>query len=78
MNTLSWLSVLLSALCLIYLSGERLLADRYRKKLVHIVHVNGIRGKSTVTRLIGAGLAAGGLRVMTKTTGTLPRRTRRT
>ena len=72
MNTISWLSVALSALCLIYLIIERLLADRYRKKLVHIIHVNGIRGKSTVTRLIGAGLAAGGLRVMTKTTGTLP------
>jgi poly-gamma-glutamate synthase PgsB/CapB len=33
------------------------------------VHVNGIRGKSTVTRLIGGALREGGLKVLTKTTG---------
>src|SRR5690554_5937727 len=37
------------------------------------IHVNGTRGKSSVTRLIAAGLRAGGLRVLAKTTGTLPR-----
>lgn len=37
------------------------------------IHVNGTRGKSSVTRLIAAGLRAGGLRVCAKTTGTLPR-----
>ncbi len=37
------------------------------------VHVNGTRGKSSVTRLIAAGLRAGGIRTMAKTTGTLPR-----
>ncbi len=37
------------------------------------VHVNGTRGKSGVTRLIAAGLRAGGLRTCAKTTGTLPR-----
>jgi poly-gamma-glutamate synthase PgsB/CapB len=37
------------------------------------IHVNGTRGKSTVTRLIAAGLRAGGLRTVAKTTGTLPR-----
>lgn len=35
--------------------------------------VNGTRGKSSVTRLIGAGLRAGGYMVMSKTTGTDPR-----
>ncbi|HCL82115.1 MAG TPA: poly-gamma-glutamate synthase PgsB, partial [Nitrospiraceae bacterium] len=35
--------------------------------------VNGTRGKSSVTRLIGAGLRAGGFNVMAKTTGTKPR-----
>ncbi|OQB99066.1 MAG: Capsule biosynthesis protein CapB [Spirochaetes bacterium ADurb.Bin110] len=35
--------------------------------------VNGTRGKSTVTRLIAAGLAAGGLRVYAKTTGSAAR-----
>lgn len=37
------------------------------------VHVNGTRGKSSVTRLIGAGLSAGGLRTVVKVTGTFPR-----
>lgn len=33
------------------------------------VHVNGSRGKSSVTRLIAAGLRGGGLRTVAKTTG---------
>ncbi|MCB9357200.1 MAG: poly-gamma-glutamate synthase PgsB [Calditrichaeota bacterium] len=37
------------------------------------IHVNGTRGKSSVTRLIAAGLRAGGIRTLAKTTGTLPR-----
>lgn len=37
------------------------------------VDVNGTRGKSTVTRLIAAGLSAGGIKTAAKTTGTLPR-----
>lgn len=37
------------------------------------IHVNGTRGKSSVTRLIAAGLRAGGIQVMAKTTGTAPR-----
>ena len=37
------------------------------------VHINGTRGKSSVTRLIAAGLRAGGLNTMAKTTGTMPR-----
>ncbi len=36
------------------------------------IHVNGTRGKSGVTRLIAAGLRAGGIRTCAKTTGTLP------
>ncbi len=37
------------------------------------VHVNGTRGKSSVTRLIAAGLRAGGIKTLAKVTGTLPR-----
>ena len=37
------------------------------------IHVNGTRGKSSVTRLIAAGLNEGGIRAFAKTTGTLPR-----
>jgi poly-gamma-glutamate synthase PgsB/CapB len=37
------------------------------------IHVNGTRGKSSVTRLIAAGLRAGGLRTVAKTTGSAAR-----
>ncbi|MEK7348937.1 MAG: poly-gamma-glutamate synthase PgsB [Candidatus Eisenbacteria bacterium] len=37
------------------------------------IHVNGTRGKSSVTRLIAAGLRAGGVRTFAKTTGTMAR-----
>lgn len=37
------------------------------------IHVNGTRGKSSITRLIAAGLRSGGWRVVGKATGTLPR-----
>ena len=37
------------------------------------IHINGTRGKSSVTRLIAAGTRAGGLRTYAKTTGTTPR-----
>ena len=37
------------------------------------IHVNGTRGKSSVTRLIAAGLREGGKVTVAKTTGTLPR-----
>lgn len=42
---------------------------RYRRRIPVRVHVNGTRGKSSVARLIGAGLRGGGLRVVAKTTG---------
>ena len=37
------------------------------------IHVNGSRGKSSVVRLIAAGLRQGGLKTYAKTTGTSPR-----
>jgi poly-gamma-glutamate synthase PgsB/CapB len=46
---------------------------RYLRRIPVRVHVNGTRGKSSVTRLIGAGLRAGGVNTITKTTGTAPR-----
>ncbi|HJL18912.1 MAG TPA: poly-gamma-glutamate synthase PgsB [Sandaracinaceae bacterium LLY-WYZ-13_1] len=58
---------------LVWLGHELL---RHRRALARIpvrVHVNGTRGKSSVTRLIAAGLRAGGKRVVAKTTGTLAR-----
>ena len=37
------------------------------------IHINGTRGKSSVTRLVGAALREGGIRTITKVTGTYPR-----
>lgn len=51
-------------------------AARHQQRIRSIpvrIHINGTRGKSSVTRLIGAGLRAGGLRTVTKVTGTFPR-----
>ncbi|MCB9584091.1 MAG: poly-gamma-glutamate synthase PgsB [Polyangiaceae bacterium] len=48
----------------------------HRRNLARIpirIHVNGTRGKSSVTRLIAAALREGGLRTFAKTTGTLAR-----
>ena len=63
---------LLAAVWLAYLFAESSRARRDRALLRHVVHVNGTRGKSSVSRLIEAGLRAGGLRVFCKTTGTDP------
>jgi poly-gamma-glutamate synthase PgsB/CapB len=52
---------------------ERLNHQRVISSIPLRVHVNGTRGKSSVTRLIAAGLRAGGIRTFAKTTGTAPR-----
>ena len=46
-------------LYLLYLLWEAHTARVARKKLAHVVHVNGTRGKSTVSRLIEAGSVRG-------------------
>lgn len=49
---------------------------QHQKVLANIpirIHINGSRGKSSVTRLVGAGLRAGGLKTLSKTTGSAPR-----
>jgi len=46
---------------------------RMKKTFSHRVHVNGTRGKSSVTRLIAAALREGGVPTMAKTTGTAAR-----
>jgi len=68
----TWLTVFACAVYLLWLVREKRRACRDRAALKHVIHVNGIRGKSSVSRLIDAGLRAGGLRVFTKTTGSCP------
>lgn len=68
---MKWI-LLLWLIWLAYLAVESARTRRARKKLPHIIHVNGTRGKSTVSRLIAAGLRAGGISVFCKTTGTDP------
>lgn len=49
---------------------------RHQKRIFSIplrIHINGTRGKSSVTRLIGAGLREGGVSNVIKVTGTFPR-----
>ena len=70
-TVMKWL-LLLWLIWLIYLGMEQAQTRRARKTLLHIIHVNGTRGKSTVSRLIAAGLRAGGISVFCKTTGTTP------
>lgn len=48
----------------------------HNSRLNHIpirIHINGTRGKSSVTRLIASAFRANGITVLAKTTGTLPR-----
>ncbi|NOZ07986.1 MAG: poly-gamma-glutamate synthase PgsB [FCB group bacterium] len=52
---------------------ESLLHQRALAQLPVRIHINGSRGKSSVTRLVAAGLRAGGLKTLAKTTGSAPR-----
>lgn len=52
-----------------FLGLESFRVSGSRRRVGLRIHVNGTRGKSSVCRLIGAGLHAGGLRAMVKTTG---------
>lgn len=69
------MQTVLIAMLLVILIGlglEQRRTVKDRSKLMHVVYVNGIRGKSSTTRLIDSGLRAGGYRVFSKTTGTVP------
>ena len=52
---------------------EQLRLRRNLSSIRYRIHVNGTRGKSSVVRLIAAGLREGGIRTCAKTTGTLAR-----
>lgn len=57
----------------IWLISVRKQHDQMITQVKHRIHVNGIRGKSSVTRLIAASLREGNIRTLGKTTGTAAR-----
>ena len=69
------ISILLFLLILLTISGyiELYIHNKSLLKIPTRIHVNGTRGKSSVTRLIAAGIRESGLKTYAKTTGTTPR-----
>ncbi len=57
----------------LYYIYEKQNHNNFRRKIPLVIHINGTRGKSSVTRLIAAGLRAGGKKTIAKTTGSTPR-----
>lgn len=72
MQSLIIIAIITAAL-IIYGVFEFIEHAAHLKRIPFRIHVNGTRGKSSVTRLIGAGLRAGGYNTITKVTGTFPR-----
>lgn len=73
MDHSAWILSALVGFLLVWL-GSELIRHRLALRQIPIrIHVNGTRGKSSVTRLIAAGLRAAGRRVVAKTTGTTAR-----
>jgi poly-gamma-glutamate synthase PgsB/CapB len=68
-----WVIVILVLFIVLYGIWEYFSHQYHLGLLKTRVHVNGTRGKSSVTRLITGGLRGGGHRVFGKTTGTKPR-----
>lgn len=68
-----YITLILLLIILLYGIIEYQIHQKYIQSIPIRIHVNGTRGKSSVTRLIGAGLRAGGYKTYTKVTGTFPR-----
>lgn len=66
------IAMFLSITYIIYLIYEKKANDKYLSTFKYIIHVNGIRGKTSVCRLIDANLRGAGYSVFTKTTGSTP------
>ena len=73
--TIIQFSMIIAAIALLLFLGikEKRKNEENIKKLPIRVNVNGIRGKSTATRLITGVLDSAGYKVVGKTTGTSPR-----
>ncbi len=64
--------LVLTGVLLLLLSAEAVLSYRWRSPVAVRVHINGTRGKSSVTRYVSAALRAAGYRVLGKITGVVP------
>lgn len=69
---LNKIALTLTLLYIMFLIFEYYYNKHARKKIKHVIHVNGTRGKSTVTRLIGTMLRKNNVKTLTKVTGTIP------
>lgn len=65
-------ALLLAGLYIIYLLYEKRRNDAALSSFRYVIHVNGIRGKTGVCRLLDAVFRGAGFRVFTKTTGSTP------
>ncbi len=67
----SFIIVLILLFIIVWVAGrkEQIRHFKHIGEVPIRIHVNGIRGKSTVTRLIGGALREAGLKTLTKTTG---------
>ncbi len=72
-NTTTYFFITVILLLLAYLILERIILYFQLKQFPIRIHVNGTRGKSSITRLIRAGLTSSGFSVFAKTTGTQAR-----
>lgn len=66
------IAIVLTLLYIMFLIFEYYYNLHARKKIKYVIHVNGTRGKSTVTRLIGTMLRKNNIKTWTKVTGTIP------
>jgi poly-gamma-glutamate synthase PgsB/CapB len=55
-----------------YLIAEKAIYTRRLRRIRIRIHINGTRGKSSVTRLVAAALRRSGVRTLAKITGTIP------
>ncbi|MBM3321300.1 MAG: poly-gamma-glutamate synthase PgsB [Candidatus Eisenbacteria bacterium] len=68
-----WVLLLLIAIVLVYWGIEAVRLHRALRAIPIRIHVNGSRGKSSVTRLLAAALRESGMRTAAKTTGSRAR-----
>ena len=66
------LYIIILLLILSFLIAEKIRYERRTKRIPIRIHINGTRGKSSVTRLIVSALQKTGVRTLAKTTGTTP------